>query len=137
MNPDKFYHHIKHFTQQKQTKSQKKDIVSPSNRWCSNPKGLQTGTPYQPFGTPCRVVEKEIFDCFKLIFPTKSHQIISHAKQISINNPRPEDFGEDSPYFSPPFKVTTRREKVVIFCPNHMITSLLILRSDTLPHTHL
>ena len=30
-------------------------IPGPSKGWCLNPKGLLSGTPYHPFGTPWRV----------------------------------------------------------------------------------
>ena len=31
------------------------NIPAPSKGWCLNPKGLLSGTPYHPFGTPWRV----------------------------------------------------------------------------------
>ena len=33
----------------------KRGLPAPSNGWCLNPKGLFSGTPYHPFGTPWRV----------------------------------------------------------------------------------
>ena len=30
-------------------------LPAPSKGWCLNPKGLLSGTPYHPFGTPWRV----------------------------------------------------------------------------------
>ena len=51
-------------------------VPAPSNGWCSNPKGLQNGTPYHPFGTPWRV-QVYIIDVIsrKYIVPCHVHAI--------------------------------------------------------------